>query len=78
MALIRGTMSSPDNTTVFATCEHHKVNVPARSAHLSLREELRNEIAKRGGREWLDEGVEELIKSRRDRRNRVESGTVKL
>jgi acyl-coenzyme A thioesterase 13 len=34
MAMIRGTMCSPDGKTIYATCEHHKVAVPTRPEHL--------------------------------------------
>jgi acyl-coenzyme A thioesterase 13 len=34
MAMIRGTMTSQDGKTIFCTCEHHKVSVPTRKAHL--------------------------------------------
>ncbi|TVY40319.1 hypothetical protein LSUB1_G003185 [Lachnellula subtilissima] len=37
MALIRGTMSSRDGSTVYCTCEHHKVAVPTRKEHLEYR-----------------------------------------
>jgi hypothetical protein len=37
MAMIRGTMMSQDGKTIFCTCEHHKVNVPTREAHLQYR-----------------------------------------
>lgn len=35
MALIRGTMTSPDGKTVYCTCEHHKVAVPSLEKHMS-------------------------------------------
>jgi len=41
MALIRGTMESIDGKTIFAVCEHHKVNVPTLPEHLKIREEMR-------------------------------------
>lgn len=51
MALIRGTMTSPDSDParriVYATCDHHKVNVPVRPDHLALRDEMRMERRKR-------------------------------
>jgi len=37
MAMIRGTMTSQDGKTIFCTCEHHKVNVPTQTEHLSYR-----------------------------------------
>ncbi|PMD38847.1 hypothetical protein L207DRAFT_513331 [Hyaloscypha variabilis F] len=37
MAMIRGIMTSQDGKTIFCTCEHHKVNVPTREAHLQHR-----------------------------------------
>ena len=40
MALIRGTMSSVDGKTVYAVCDHHKVNVPTLPQHINLREEV--------------------------------------
>lgn len=55
MSLIRGTMASPDGRTVYATCDHHKVNVPVVPHHLALRDEMRAEIRRKGGREWLDD-----------------------
>jgi len=57
MALIRGSMISPDGRTVYATCEHHKVNMPARPDHLKLLDQMRSEL--RSGRlKNLDEQVE--------------------
>ncbi|KAL2424325.1 hypothetical protein ABEF95_008718 [Exophiala dermatitidis] len=51
MALIRGTMTSSDSDParriVYATCDHHKVNVPVRPDHLALRDEMRMERRKR-------------------------------
>jgi acyl-coenzyme A thioesterase 13 len=35
MALIRGSMVSPDGKITYATVEHHKVNVPTREEHLA-------------------------------------------
>lgn len=35
MALIRGTMTSPDGKTIYCTCEHHKVAVPSKEEHMS-------------------------------------------
>lgn len=43
MALIQGRMESVDGKTVYATCEHHKVNVPTPKEHLEIREEMREE-----------------------------------
>ena len=37
MAMIRGEMTSVDGKTIFATCEHHKVNVPTRPEHIAIR-----------------------------------------
>jgi hypothetical protein len=37
MALIRGTMTSVDGKTVYATAEHHKVNVPMTEENRSVR-----------------------------------------
>jgi len=37
MALIRGTMTSADGKTVYATAEHHKVNVPMTEENRSVR-----------------------------------------
>jgi acyl-coenzyme A thioesterase 13 len=37
MAMIRGTMSSLDDKTVYSTCEHHKVAVPTQPKHLEYR-----------------------------------------
>lgn len=37
MALIKGEMTSEDGKIVYATVEHHKVNVPARPEHLAAR-----------------------------------------
>ena len=44
MALIRGTLESVDGKTVYATCEHHKVNVPSLEAHVKARDEMRREL----------------------------------
>jgi len=40
MALIRGTMESVDGKTIYAVCDHHKVNVPTLPEHINLREEM--------------------------------------
>jgi acyl-coenzyme A thioesterase 13 len=37
MAMIRGTMSSLDGKTIYATCEQHKVAVPTQPKHLEFR-----------------------------------------
>lgn len=37
MALIRSRMESEDGQTVYATCEHHKVNTPSKKEHLAVR-----------------------------------------
>ncbi|KAF2755992.1 thioesterase family protein-like protein [Pseudovirgaria hyperparasitica] len=37
MAMMRGTMGSVNGKTVYATAEHHKVNVPTREAHSAVR-----------------------------------------
>lgn len=37
MAMIRSEMTSVDGKTIFATCEHHKVNVPTRPEHIAVR-----------------------------------------
>lgn len=36
MALIRGTMESENGKLVYATMEHHKVNVPTKPEHLAI------------------------------------------
>ena len=46
--MIRGTMESPDGKTVYATVEHHKINVPTREAHLAAEIELQAEKDKNG------------------------------
>jgi len=47
MAMIRATMESEDGKVVFATCEHHKVNVPALPAHMAISTGLEEpEVAK--------------------------------
>jgi len=43
MALIRGTMTSVDYKTVYAVCDHHKVNVPTMPEHINLRDEMREQ-----------------------------------
>ena len=40
MALIRGVMESVDGKTIYAVCDHHKVNVPTLPEHIDLREEM--------------------------------------
>lgn len=37
MAMIRSEMTSEDGKTIYATCEHHKVNVPTRPEHIAAR-----------------------------------------
>lgn len=37
MALIRGEMTSEDGSLVYATVEHHKVNVPTKPEHMTVR-----------------------------------------
>lgn len=54
MALIQGKMMSLDGQTVYATCEHHKVNTAAPRSNLGMRDELREQRQTRGGREWFD------------------------
>jgi hypothetical protein len=49
MALIKGEMTSVDGRTVYVTVEHHKVNVPTRPEHLSMREVMRQQ--RRGAEE---------------------------
>jgi hypothetical protein len=49
MALIKGEMTSVDGKTVYVTVEHHKVNVPTRPEHLSMREVMRQQ--KKGAEE---------------------------
>jgi hypothetical protein len=39
MALIRGAI---DGETVYATCEHHKVNVPTLPEHIDARKKMRS------------------------------------
>ena len=34
LAYIKGWMTSEDGVTVYATCEHHKIHIPTRAAHL--------------------------------------------
>ena len=56
MALIRGLMTSPDGKTIYATCEHHKVNVPPRQGIAELQTAIDDETKRRGGdRTWLDD-----------------------
>ncbi|EXJ91732.1 hypothetical protein A1O3_00282 [Capronia epimyces CBS 606.96] len=73
MAMIRGTMTSPDGNTVYATCDHHKVNVPVRQEHLAWREEMRREFRARGGRGWLDE---EVMGVRKQTQTRTQGSTT--
>ena len=40
MALIRGAIESVDGKTIYAVCDHHKVNVPTLPEHIDLREEM--------------------------------------
>jgi acyl-coenzyme A thioesterase 13 len=40
MALIRGTLESLDGKTVYAVCDHHKVNVSTLPEHIDLRKEM--------------------------------------
>jgi acyl-coenzyme A thioesterase 13 len=40
MALIRGVIESVDGKTIYAVCDHHKVNVPTLPEHIDLREEM--------------------------------------
>ena len=47
-------MISANGRRIYATCEHHKVNVPPLTINLKMREELRDEMRKKGSREWLD------------------------
>ncbi len=35
MAMIRGEMASKDGKTVYATCDHHKVNVPTKESNMA-------------------------------------------
>jgi len=49
MALIKGSMTSVDGRTTYVTVEHHKVNVPTRPDHLSMREVMRQQ--KEGAKE---------------------------
>ncbi|KAF2669063.1 thioesterase family protein-like protein [Microthyrium microscopicum] len=44
MALIRSEMTSVDGKLVYATCEHHKVNVEAKKEHLAVRTPWDEEI----------------------------------
>lgn len=37
MALIKGEMTSEDGKTIYATAEHHKVNVPMLAEHAAAR-----------------------------------------
>jgi hypothetical protein len=47
MALLRGTLESVDGKTVYATCEHHKVNIPILPEHVEARKMMRLQGAKR-------------------------------
>jgi acyl-coenzyme A thioesterase 13 len=49
MAMIKGSMTSVDGKTTYVTVEHHKVNVPTRPEHLSMREVMRQQ--KEGAKE---------------------------
>ena len=59
MAMIRSEMTSVDGKTIFATCEHHKVNVPTRPEHIDARlpwddeqeKELQEEMERKAKRE---------------------------
>jgi ribulose bisphosphate carboxylase small subunit len=42
MALIRVAIESIDGETVYATCEHHKVNVPTLPEHIDARKKMRS------------------------------------
>ncbi|KAH8884894.1 thioesterase family protein-like protein [Thozetella sp. PMI_491] len=37
MAYIKGWMTSEDGKTVYCTCDHHKVGVPSRKAHMDVK-----------------------------------------
>ncbi len=37
MAMIRGVMVSKDGKTTYATCDHHKVNVPTQESHIAAK-----------------------------------------
>lgn len=45
-------MTSVDGKTTYVTVEHHKVNVPTRPEHLTMREEMRQK--KEGEQERLN------------------------
>lgn len=34
LAYIKGWMTSEDGATVYAACEHHKIRIPTREAHV--------------------------------------------
>lgn len=50
MALIRGVMESVDGTTIYAVCDHHKVNVPTLPEHIDLRAEMEEQRKEAKGR----------------------------
>ena len=50
MALIRGVMESVDGKTIYAVCDHHKVNVPTLPEHIDLREEMEQQRKEARGR----------------------------
>lgn len=35
--MIRGVMVSKDGKTTYATCDHHKVNVPTQESHITAK-----------------------------------------
>ena len=37
LAYIKGFMTSEDGKIVYATCEHHKINIPTREAHMKYK-----------------------------------------
>jgi hypothetical protein len=50
MALIRGVMESVDGKTIYAVCDHHKVNVPTLPEHIDLRGEMEQHREEAKGR----------------------------
>jgi hypothetical protein len=50
MALIRGVIESVDGKTIYAVCDHHKVNVPTLPGHIDLREEMEQQRKEARGR----------------------------
>lgn len=50
MALIRGVIESVDGKTIYAVCDHHKVNVPTLPEHIDLREEMAQQRKEEKGR----------------------------